>query len=197
MGRRRKSKFQMEEALSLGDALSIRIIIFLLLVIFLVPLIQIGKVRLAKAKTDPFWHHAAQWVAEAPTEIPDEYAGTYDWPMNAQVRQIATDSSKWWLAWAAKDSVLMAVRRDPSKTFVSLRVEHFQPIPIWRTGQLSWSALDGEWFAQQVQPIPADDPKVKAALAEIKGLLGTPKPHAPAGGASSSSSEPQSQGATP
>jgi hypothetical protein len=161
----------MEEALSLGDALSIRIIIFLLLVIFLVPLVQVGKIRLAKIKKDDFWPHLATWVQSAPQELPDAYWGAFEWPTDGVVRTLKTPQATWWIAWQNKDSVIFALRQDAAQGFVTLRSERFQATPILAKGKLAWSAPDAEWFAKQRIPLAPEDSLAKIALSELRQAL--------------------------
>lgn len=148
MGRRHRRKIEMEEALSLGDALSIRIIVFLLLVIFLVPLISIGKARLVKAKKDDLWPKVAAWIQVHKQEIPKSYRTALE--LNEASDFVVTKSGAmtWIESFNPIDSTLLVIRHNPASGKVRMmRIERFGTVPMLNENQLSWSPLEGEWFA--------------------------------------------------
>lgn len=178
MARRHRRKIEMEEALSLGDALSIRIIVFLLLVIFLVPLISIGKARLVKAKKDDLWPKVAAWIQAHPSAHIKPYQTALELPDQAQVVITERGPETWLESYQSADSILLIARHNRSTGVVRvLRIERFGTVPILNESKLAWSPMEGEWFASGTPEYLAQDSMsqnlisaYKAAVLKERGL---------------------------
>lgn len=162
----------MEEALSLGDALSIRIIVFLLLVIFLVPLISIGKARLVKAKKDDLWPKVAAWIGEHSTPSLKGYKTALELPDDARVVLTEQGSETWIESYQASDSLLLIARHQHKTGAVRvLRIERFGTVPILNESKLSWSPMEGEWFASGTPTYLSEDSMSQNLIRDYKSLV--------------------------
>lgn len=149
MSRRVVQRRDMGDAISLEDALSVMVVIFVLFVLIMVPLINIDKIRLAKAEKDQTYLNRALWLTEQPQSDAalNAYRATFSLHQEGFSFKGKVAPYTYIEFFSPEDSTLTVIRHNIEQGHYTL----MQSIglgadAVFREGRLVWSPDEGEWF---------------------------------------------------
>ncbi len=162
--RRQIPKRDLGNAISLEDALSIMVVIFTLFVIFLIPLVNIDKMKLEKAKYDKFWKDRETFLFDY-KKIDSKaqyYFSTFD------IYEDEVVSAKYWkdvndiyVEILLQDSSMTIILHNPKKKkFCAIFVEGYQTVS-YKFGNIKWSYDEDDWFIYNTKLVYIPDKKLK------------------------------------
>lgn len=152
MGRYRASKKNLGQAISIEDALTIMVVIFVIFVLLLIPLVNIDRLKLEAAQKDPMWSLVASWAYNNPQA---NNAGleaynncfnlqTYDMvlisengPLNTILIEAFSDYGR---------NIAIYFHNKEEGTYTAIFVQNFLKSATFRHGNIYWSSAEREWF---------------------------------------------------
>lgn len=169
MRARRKTGHNLGEAVSLEAAITIMTIIFVLRMLFLVPLVSIDKARLEKKTVDHFWGDLVSWLTtdqsgESPNAI--SYQEAFDLFSSSFIHATDRDEDSHSVRYVESlthDSSLIVVRHDlTNNLFSAMVMSKNGETTTYRHGKLSKVSGSSSWFAaQEDSPDYGDDSRSK------------------------------------
>jgi len=145
MSRARSGKYDMGNAISLEDALSIMIVTFVLFVLFLIPLVNIDRTKLEQAQQDAYWGKLTDWLKKQPSAPQD--GRPYELAFNLEgcaVRVTQTGGIRYIEALSPKGEI--TVIRHEDEKYILFMVKEQSAVVTYRYGDIRWSASEQEWF---------------------------------------------------
>lgn len=168
--RRKPLKADMGEALSFDSILTVLTVLFVLRMIFLIPMVNVDKAKLDQARHDSLWIRAACRLERSGASDPSiaPYASVFSLQGGRSVLERGADGLVL-LSSSASDSTLTFVEHDPaSGRFSSLRVQRSSEHPVFRRGTLLWSPSENAWFATSDTTDYGEDSSSASFLARIR-----------------------------
>jgi len=144
------SEEEMGSPISLEDALSIMVVIFVLFVVLFVPLIQLDKVNLDKAQKATFWSRVYTFVQKAVVSDQDDkrisnyFEGFYDLPGKKNAIHQVNRNLVILESVDDQENVTVILHNPPKKEYVMLISQEFSNELIYRYGTIQKDA--GKYF---------------------------------------------------
>ncbi|MDG5816794.1 hypothetical protein QA601_16980 [Chitinispirillales bacterium ANBcel5] len=146
MNRGRRQKFDMGNPISMEDALSIMVVIFVLFFLFLVPLINMDRAKLEEAQRDVYWKILAEWIETYPDDYSKE-AQSYVPAFGLSGHKIiVTDDGDRTYIEALSDEGVVTVIVHEGNRYTSFSTKGHSSVVTYRFGDIMWSSSENEWF---------------------------------------------------
>lgn len=177
MARRRRGP-DLGDAVSFESVLTIFTVLLVLRMVFLVPMVNLGKAKTESARRDRAWDLTIQRVAAGADSGPvAPYAVAMGLPQARTRISPAPQGVAVWLESVLPDSSLVVVRHDRrAGTYVRLHVQSRSEHPSCQYGRLEWSAPEGQWFTAGDSVDYGDRGVGESALREYRRWLESAKP---------------------
>ena len=145
MSRRRRVKVDTGQAISIEDALSIMVVIFVLFFLFIVPLINIDKAKLEQAQQDTYWQILSAWIGSQ--EINQSAAMPYihTFGLKGQTVLVTDLDYKRYIEALSNKGDLTVIMHEGSR-YISFIVRGHSSVVTYRYGSIHWSSAEREWF---------------------------------------------------
>ncbi|MGL1887781.1 MAG: hypothetical protein OCD76_14790 [Reichenbachiella sp.] len=169
MGRRGKTEEDMGAAISLEDALSIMVVIFVLFVVLFVPLIQLDRMNLDEALKNPFWKKIYLYVegeennSKAQKAL-EKYYDSFD--LEGKINLYSKrDKGTFFLESIDSDSNITVIVHDSKKkTYTVIYSQELSPSVSYRFGKIVWSKQEKNWFTLNDEVAYGDNPELKRQM---------------------------------
>ncbi len=141
----RRAKVDLGNAISMEDALSIMVVTFVLFFLFLIPLVNIDRMKLEEAQKDTYWEKVAEWITEH--ESSGTFAAPYLLAFGLKGHKVCVTevSGKKYIEAISPGGELVIVKHFGDR-YISLSVKENSSVVTYRFGEIRWSGAEQEWF---------------------------------------------------
>ena len=151
MARRLKKDDDLGAAISLEDALSIMVVVFIIFVILFIPLINLNTMKLEMSKTSPFWSKLHSFIVENGQEENRSASKYTEFEIEGKNVKVSKNGSYTYVEAAnpADSSLYVISHNTRNNKYITLRVEKFQTEGhVFHAGELEWDGYEKKWFMQ-------------------------------------------------
>jgi len=148
VSRRVQARRDLGEAISLENVLSLMVVLFVLRLLFFIPLISIDRMQLENVNKDAYWQKLSEYLAAHADSTGTEY---YSSAFGLDgYRVLVTESglgdTRYVEALNNDGTITVIEHRVSSGRFDALVVKGHSSVPTYRYGSLKWSAPEQVWF---------------------------------------------------
>ncbi|MGL1902260.1 MAG: hypothetical protein OCC49_09000 [Fibrobacterales bacterium] len=165
MARRVKLEEDMGAAISLEDALSIMVVVFVLFVVLFVPLIQLDRMNLDEALKNPFWEKIYKHIEKA--ELPadgqeslEKYYDSFDLEGNTNLISKSAKKTIYLESIDADSNVTVIIHDKDKKSYTVIYSQELSPSVSYRFGKIVWSRQEKSWFTLNDEVAYGDNPEL-------------------------------------
>lgn len=141
-------KSDLGSAISIEDALSIMVVVFVLFIVFFLPMVSIDQMKLEKAQKDDFWPGIKERITTQEIKgNPAPYLQTFN--LDAERTIVEKDSLNrvnYIESVDSEDNLMIVEHNLKDDTFVLLFVPQFNKAVTYVHGNLHWSDPESSWF---------------------------------------------------
>lgn len=139
-------KRDMGEAISIEDVLSLMTVVFVLFILFFVPLVNIDRMQLENARKDEYWQQLAEWLVEHGKPASSFYDEAF---MLDGHRFYSADLPRGirWVEALHSNGTITVVEHDlKRKAYTAMIVKGHSSVVTYRFGAIRWSAAERVFF---------------------------------------------------
>jgi hypothetical protein len=190
MARRAKSEEDMGAAISLEDALSIMVVVFVLFVVLFVPLIQLDRMNLDEALKNPFWEKIYKYVEKSEIDKDDQeklskYYDSFDLEGNTNLISETKKNTMYLESIDADSNITVIIHDKDKKSYTVIYSQELSPSVSYRFGKIVWSRQEKSWFTLNDEVAYGDNPELikqtkgyERWVKEKRGIINRKKPAA-------------------
>jgi hypothetical protein len=138
-------------AISLEDALSIMVVVFVLFLILFIPLVNLDRANLERAQKLDVWRTVHSYLQENVEVTPKamEYSNVFDQVIDATNRITRVSRNVVYLESVKGDNLLVLEHNTQTNNFIGMYIQNFSSTITYREGRLQWDRFDSKWFAEE------------------------------------------------
>ena len=148
MSRRRPQLREMGDAISLENVLSLMVVLFVLRMLFFIPLVNLDRMHLTKAQKDEYWQQLTDYLtthADSSGNTPYMSAFSLD-GHRVLVSEAGSSDFRYIEALNSDGTLTVVEHRLGSNRFDAMVVRGHSSVPSFRFGSLQWSGPEKVWF---------------------------------------------------
>ncbi|KMQ50845.1 hypothetical protein CHISP_2196 [Chitinispirillum alkaliphilum] len=143
--RKRNIKCDSGNAISIEDALSIMVVIFVLFFLFIVPLVNIDRAKLEEAQLDEYWEKLTSWIETEEHHSAESAPYKQAFGLYGQKVIVTEIDGARYIKALSPDGDLTVINHTGQK-YISFIVREHSSVVTYRYGNIHWSTSEQEWF---------------------------------------------------
>jgi len=148
VSRRIQMQRNLGEAISLENVLTLMVVLFVLRLLFFIPLISIDRMQLEKVSKDGYWQKLSDYLeVHGDTTGRDFYSSAFGFDGHrVLVSESDVGDTRYVEALNSDGTITVLEHRVGSGRFDALVLKGHSSVPSYRYGSLKWSAPEQVWF---------------------------------------------------
>lgn len=148
MRRISRKKADLGNPISIEDALSIMVVVFVLFLVFFLPMVNIDKMKLEKAQTDVFWQKLYVFLDKNSSDSNklEKYSNAFD--LDDLSTRIDTDKEQniRYIQSVSNNNITIVKHDLKTNKYISLYIPGYSKVVTYNVGKLKWSEWEDIWF---------------------------------------------------
>jgi len=148
MRRSNRQKADLGNPISIEDALSIMVVVFVLFLVFFLPMVNIDKMKLDEAQKDVFWQKLSLFLNNNDTVSDkfEEYNNAFD--LDGLPVRIDIDKKRnvRYIQSVNNNNITIVQHDLRTNRYISLYIPGYSKVVTYNVGKLKWSEWENIWF---------------------------------------------------
>lgn len=140
---------ELGSAISLEDALSIMVVVFVIFLILFIPLVNMDRANLERSQKLDVWRRVHEYLVEneEASSRGQEYSNIFEQVGNATNRVTRVNRQLTYLESVEGNNLLVVEHNTRTEKFISMYIQNFASTISYREGTIKWDNFDRKWFS--------------------------------------------------